>query len=208
MLSLDAAFRSGVAVGLAVAVPIGPMGLLCIQRTLAFGLMAGLAIGLAAATIQVAYGIIAVLGLGPSARAWAGAGATALSLLSAALLFWFGLRILSRKVELGTGEVRGARSLLRAYADALTLGVANPLTVVLFFAVFPALAVVDATRAPALVGGVFAGVIGWYVLLSSAVALCRKRLSQAALNLTNKAAGLVLAGLGILIFANAFGVRL
>ena len=55
-------FFVGVSIGLAVAAPLGPMGLLCIQRTIASGVASGLAIGLAAATVQVTYGTIGVLG--------------------------------------------------------------------------------------------------------------------------------------------------
>ena len=85
-----ATFLAGVGVGLAVAVPIGPMGVLCIQHTLAFGLAAGLSIGLAAATVQVAYSLVAILGLSPTATAMVGTGASLLSALSAATALLFG----------------------------------------------------------------------------------------------------------------------
>jgi threonine/homoserine/homoserine lactone efflux protein len=90
-----ATFLAGVGVGLAVAVPIGPMGVLCIQRTLAFGLVAGLATGLGAATVHLTFGSVAALGLGATMSALFGAGAQGLTCLSAGLLFWFAARILS-----------------------------------------------------------------------------------------------------------------
>ncbi len=200
-----ATFLAGVGVGLAVAVPIGPMGILCIQRTLAFGLAAGLATGLAAATVQVTYGLVAVLGFGPTTTILVTAGVNVLSVASAALLFWFAYRIMTREVALSGSPSGGTFHPARSYRDALTFGFANPLTVVLFFAAFPALTSAEnLLEAPLLVGGVFAGVVGWYVVLSTAVALLRERLSEYALNLTNKAAGLSLAFLGGLMLANVF----
>jgi threonine/homoserine/homoserine lactone efflux protein len=89
-----ATFLAGVGVGLAVAVPIGPMGVLCIQRTLAFGLVAGLATGFGAATVHLAFGSLAALGLGVTATASINTSAQGLTLVSAGLLFWFAARIL------------------------------------------------------------------------------------------------------------------
>ena len=199
-----ATFLAGVGVGLAVAVPIGPMGVLCIQRTLAFGLVAGLATGLAAATVQVSYGLLAVLGLLPATAAFAGAGMNILSVGSAMLLFWFAFRIMRRELTIAQTASAGTGDIVRSYRDALTFGFANPLTVVLFFAAFPALTSADDVReAPLLVGGVFSGVIGWYVVLSSAVALLRQRLSAAALNCFNKVSGIGLASLGLVMLADS-----
>ncbi|WP_188312012.1 LysE family translocator [Salinarimonas soli] len=197
-----ATFLAGIGVGLAVAVPIGPMGILCIQQTLAFGLAAGLATGLAAATVQMTYGLIAVLGFGPAAIG--GAAMSALAVVSAVLLFWFAYRAIRRDVTLAGPAACGPARPTRSYRDALTFGFANPLTVVLFFAAFPALtSAEDLVEAPLLVGGVFTGVAGWYLALSTAVAVLRGRVSGRALNLVNKAAGLMLAVLGSLMLANA-----
>src|SRR5215212_2013033 len=92
-------FLAGVGSGLAVAVPIGPMGVLCIQRTLTFGLAAGLATGLGAATVHLIFGSLAAFGLGAALAAQLGAGAqTLFSVLSASLLLWFAVRTTSRMI--------------------------------------------------------------------------------------------------------------
>ncbi|HEV2558568.1 MAG TPA: LysE family transporter [Microvirga sp.] len=204
-----ATFLVGISIGLAVAVPIGPMGLLCIQRTIAFGLGGGLAIGLAAATVQVAYGTVAVLGFGPTLQNLAGAGA-ALSLASAMLLLWFAYRLVrGQRPAAIAGSPRLRRDLATSYGAALTFGFSNPLTVLLFFAAFPALASADAVAdGPALVGGVFAGAMGWYLVLSGAVAMFRERLSEAAVDLTNKASGAALGFLGLLLIVSTLRTHL
>jgi threonine/homoserine/homoserine lactone efflux protein len=206
MISLPlAAFLAGASVGLTVAAPIGPMGLLCIQRTLALGLAAGLVVGLAAATVHAAYGVLAVVGLSATVTTATDASAQILSLLSGVMLFWFAGRVLRRQVLVNPAPGGKSGELLRSYRNALTFGFSNPLTGVLFFAAFPALATSSSfSEAPALVGGVFAGSIGWFLVLSSAVNALRNRLPARALDVTNKASGLVLAALGLLMITSAF----
>jgi threonine/homoserine/homoserine lactone efflux protein len=200
-------FFVGVSIGLAVAAPLGPMGLLCIQRTIASGVASGLAIGLAAATVQVTYGTIGVLGWTAAPVSIWGRGAELLSLGSAAILLWFAFRVLQQKLQIGSPRCGSPRQMARCYADALTVGVFNPLTVPLFFATLPALAsAADLSEGPALVAGIFAGSSGWYLVLSSAVAFLRHRLSERTIQITNTISGVVLAALGGLMLAAALGL--
>jgi threonine/homoserine/homoserine lactone efflux protein len=69
MFSLIGAFASGVAIGLSIAVPVGPMSVWCIQRTLMDGLWTGLTIGLGAATAHLIYGSLAFLSIGTLTQA-------------------------------------------------------------------------------------------------------------------------------------------
>jgi threonine/homoserine/homoserine lactone efflux protein len=199
-----ATFLAGIGVGLAVAVPIGPMGVLCIQRTLAFGLVAGLATGLGAATVHMAFGSVAALGLGATATAWLGSGAQGLSLVSAGLLFWFAARIL-RRATVTDFDLPQPRGWLHSYVSAFLIGLSNPLTILLFVAAIPALtASGDLEAVPVLITGVFLGSITWWAVLSTTISLIRGRLSAGAIGLTNKASGLTLAALGTLMLVNAF----
>jgi threonine/homoserine/homoserine lactone efflux protein len=199
-----ATFLTGIEIGLAVAMPIGPMGLLCIQRTLSFGLLAGLVTGLAAATVQVTYSAIAALGLGATAQTWVGSGATFLSLASALLLLWFALRIMSRRLVISAGPTQELNHLARFYGGGLVVGFTNPMAVLLLLAAVPALASGEEIAViPALVGGVFAGASSWYLALTTVVTLVRERLSVRALEITNVVAALLLAGMGLFMFVNA-----
>jgi threonine/homoserine/homoserine lactone efflux protein len=201
-------FLAGIAAGLFVAVPIGPMGVLCIQRTLTFGLAAGLATGLGAATVHLIFGSLAAVGLSATITAWFSVGAQGLSLLSAGLLFWFAIKMSRRTVVMGS-PLQRREGWLRSYASALAFGLSNPVTVVLLAACLPSLTISDDPKAiPALISGVFLGSVAWWILLSTTVSLVRHRLSARALTLTNKASGLALAGLGVLMLASAFGLKL
>ena len=114
------------------------------------------------------------------------------------------LNIVRRRVLLRTGTPIGRLHFLRSYAGALAVAFANPLTVLLFCAAFPALATTtEATLAPVLVTGVFVGAVGWYTILTTSVALLRNRLSIRALQGINAIAGFLLAGLGAWTLASA-----
>jgi len=203
-----ATFLAGVGVGLTVAVPIGPMGVLCIQKTLAFGLLAGVATGMAAATVHVTYGILAGFGYSQTITAHISAGASVLSLACAAIMFWFAVRTFRRKVVLARVDPGQPLCLLQSYRDALVCGFTNPLTIILFFAAFPALTSADQRiELPFLTFGIFAGAAGWFFILSAAVAVFRSRLPEHRLTLANKAASCVFAVLGCLMIADALGLR-
>jgi threonine/homoserine/homoserine lactone efflux protein len=201
-----ASFAAGVGIGLAVAVPIGPMSILCIQRTLAFGIAAGFITGLGAATVHLAFGSIATLGIGTTLTAWA--DAQALSLVSAGLLFWFAARIMRRATVIGPACPQPERW-LQLYGSTLLFGLSNPMTVLLFAAALPALtARSNPEMAPLLIAGVFLGSITWWICLSTTIALIRTHLSSRMLAFTNKAMGATLAALGTFIVLSAFGLKL
>jgi threonine/homoserine/homoserine lactone efflux protein len=192
-------FARGLLIGLSIAAPVGPIGVLCIRRTLADGRLAGLATGLGAATADAAYGAIAGFGL------------TVVTRLLLAHEFWIrligGLFLcyLGVKTFVGTpaerpAAVAGGRSLAGAYTSALALTLTNPLTILSFVAIFAGMgAGVAGGTAPAaalLVLGVLIGSALWWLILTGAVGLLRSRLTVARLRWVNRISGLVLLVFG------------
>lgn len=199
-----AAFHAGFSVGLAVAVPIGPMGLLCIQRTLAAGLAAGLVTGLGAATVQAAYGAAVITGIQASMIATIEAGTPVLRLVSAAILMMFSARLLCRTVALDGGRLEAGRHLPACYRDALILGLANPLTLILLTAVIPVFRGPDnGADLPAILLGMFCGSVAWWLILTASVSLLRARMDAGVLKRINVAAGLILGLLAVGIAVQA-----
>lgn len=189
-----AALFSGIGIGFTVAAPIGPMGMLCIQRTLASGMATGLATGFGAATVHLAYSAFAVLGLGALAQPWVEANAVGFGIVSALTLLWFAIRTHRGSVTLQeTGEFDRVR-LARAYLSAIALGFTNPLTVILFLAALNAFSTQSA--AAPLIAGVFLGSAVWWMVLSTTVATARSRLTPRMLSLSRRFASLMLLGLG------------
>jgi threonine/homoserine/homoserine lactone efflux protein len=188
-----AALFSGIGIGFTVAAPIGPMGMLCIQRTLASGMATGLATGFGAATVHLTYSVLAVLGLGSLAQPWIEANAAGFGIVSALTLLWFAIRTHRSSIVLQEGGIDEVR-LMRAYLSAIALGLTNPLTVVLFLAALHAFSTQSA--APPLVAGVFVGSAIWWTVLSTMVATARSRLTPRILSLSSRFASLMLLGLG------------
>lgn len=188
-----AALISGIGIGFTVAAPIGPMGMLCIQRTLASGMATGLATGFGAATVHLTYSTLAVWGLASLAQPWVEANAAGFGVVSALTLLWFAIRTHRSAIVLQKGETDKVR-LMHAYLSAIALGLTNPLTVILFLAALHAFST-QAAAAP-LITGVFVGSAVWWMMLSTIVAITRSQLTPRMLSLGSRFASLTLLGLG------------
>lgn len=199
-----AAFLRGLLLGFSIAAPVGPIGVLCIRRTLADGRLTGLVSGLGAACADAVYGTIAAFGLTAVARLLIGQQLW-LGLLGGLFLCYLGVQT-ARAKPAAVAAARSARSLSAAFASTFLLTLTNPLTILAFAAVFAGLGLAETVTtgatAAALVGGVFLGSALWWLLLSSGVSLARQRVTPGLLLWINRAAGAV-----ILLFGLAAVVR-
>ncbi len=193
-------FLEGLGVGLAIAAPVGPVGVLCISRTLRHGIWIGLASGLGAAVADGVYGAVAGFGVSSVAEfliAYQGE----LRVLGGAFLLILGLRILIRGPahEAGQPAWSEPRPAL-AFASCFLLTLTNPMTVLAFVAVFAGLGLVEATTrfgtGAVLVLGVFLGSAFWWLALSGLVALLRGRVTPRILIWVNRVSGAILTGFG------------
>lgn len=163
----------GLIIGFSIAAPVGPIGILCIQRTMAKGRIAGLATGLGAATADGIYGCIAGFGLSfisqflINQQLW-------LKLGGGLFLGYLGIRtILAKPKEKAIAS--GSKGLLSDYLSTFLLTLTNPMTILSFTAIFAGLGLAagagDYLAAITLVAGVFLGSAGWWLLLTSGVGL-------------------------------------
>lgn len=193
-----ALFPRGLLIGLAIAAPVGPIGVLCIRRTLAEGRAVGFVSGLGAATADAAYGAVAALGLTGLSAALVGAQ-DAVRLLGGLFLLWLGVRTWRAAPAHRAAEATGI-GLFGAWASTFALTLTNPSTILSFVAVFAGLGLA-AGNGPAeallLVLGVFLGSALWWLLLSGAVSLARGALTPARLVWVNRASAAILVGFGL-----------
>jgi threonine/homoserine/homoserine lactone efflux protein len=184
------------AVGFSIAAPVGPIGLLCIRRTLAGGWWLGLATGMGAATADMVYGLIAAAGLTAVTELLVSARQP-LRFAGGAALIWLGLAFL--RAETPRDRVSTASSgLAAAYAGTFLLTLANPATILSFAAVMAGLGAMSASGETAvLVAGVFVGSALWWLALSTAVSLVRHRLPESVLVWINRASGAAIMVCGI-----------
>jgi threonine/homoserine/homoserine lactone efflux protein len=196
-------FVRGLVVGLAVAAPVGPIGVLCIRRTLADGRLAGLATGLGAATVDAFYGGIAafgvtiISGLLLSQRVW-------IRLIGGLFLCYLGVKTIAAAPAERAAAAAGSPP-LRAYIAAVALTLANPPTILSFTAIFASLGMVTTGKATGaallLVLGVLVGSALWWVLLSSGVAAVRARVTPRLLRWINRLSGALLVAFGVVAIA-------
>jgi threonine/homoserine/homoserine lactone efflux protein len=198
-------FIQALIIGFSVAAPVGPIGILCIEKTLAEGRSSGLATGLGAATADSVYGSIAafgittVSGLLVAQKYW-------LAIIGGLVLFYIGFRVFRSKPK-DRQRLEGKGGILHNYVTTFGLTITNPMTIISFAAFYASFGVNGASRdylsATIFVLGIFLGSSIWWVTLSSIVATFRARITPNILNIINKAAGLVIIGFGAFVLLKA-----
>jgi threonine/homoserine/homoserine lactone efflux protein len=189
----------GAVIGFSIAAPVGPIGVLCIRRTLAEGRASGLVSGLGAATADALYGCIAGFGLTfissflVSQQAW-------LRLCGGVFLCYLGLKTLLAKP--GTqAAIANGHGLVGAYVSTFFLTLTNPMTIISFAMIFAGLGLAGTSgnylSAGVLVSGVFFGSSLWWLMLSGGVARVREKFSPQGLRWVNKIAGTIIIGFGL-----------
>jgi threonine/homoserine/homoserine lactone efflux protein len=197
----------GLIIGLSIAAPVGPIGVLCIRRTLTEGRLYGLVSGLGAATADAIYGCVAGFGLTfisgflVQQQAW-------LRICGGLFLCYLGVRSFLATPAEKQAAIRG-KGLLGAYASTFVLTLANPMTILSFAAVFAGLGLVesgDYVSAGAMVLGVFLGSGLWWLFLSGVTGVFEKRITPKVLRLINRFAGTIIIGFGVVALLSVIGL--
>ena len=193
-------FIKGFIIGLSIAAPVGPIGILCIQRTLADGHVRGLVTGLGAATADALYGFIAAFGLTfisnflVDQTIW-------FRIIGGIFLCYLGIRSFLKKHQAQSASASKNNN-LSAYGTTFFLTLTNPMTILFFAGIFAGLGIVSESihyaSAGLMVIGVFSGSAAWWLILSGATAFFRHKISLDKLALVNKISGTI-----ILIFGAA-----
>jgi threonine/homoserine/homoserine lactone efflux protein len=188
----------GLAIGFSIAAPVGPIGVLCIRRSLLEGRQAGLATGLGAATADALYGCVAAFGLTAISNALVGHRSW-LGFLGGLFLCYLGVRTFMSSPAARVAETQG-RGLLSAYLSTLFLTLTNPMTILSFVAVFAGFGLGSSPNylaAGLLVAGVFIGSALWWLLLSSGVGSLQSRVGSGWMQAINRLSGCIICTFGI-----------
>lgn len=181
-------------IGLAIAAPVGPIGVLCIQRTLTYGMLRGFVSGIGAATADALYGCLIAFGLSALSELLLEVS-DVLGLLGALFLFYLGIRVLkSSAPPRFTGQyVNAYGGLLRDYLTTFVLTLANPLTILAFIGIFSGMdREMTGSASWITVLGVFAGSAGWWLILSGSVGLLRASIKPDLFIWINRLSGCVI----------------
>ena len=190
-------FLASLLIGLSIAAPVGPIGLLTIQRSLEHGPRAGLATGLGAAAADAVYGAIGAFGV-TSLVAWLLGLKPWLALFGGTYLLWLAWKIATQPAVSSIGGRPPETSLWRCAAGTFALTLSNPTTILSFMAVFGALAGRAPAASPwAMVAGVLVGSALWWLILAAGVGWLRERFDAGWQRAVNLASAALLGGLGL-----------
>jgi len=199
----------GILIGIMVAVPVGPLGLLCINRALATGALCGLFSGLGVATADALAAGIAALGIS-LVSGFLTDHQVLLRLGGGCLLCYLGLKIYRTKpaVQTPSGNVNG---LAAAYATTFLLTLSNPVTILSFIAIYAGWQVESLhghyLAAAVLTLGVFCGSALWWVLLFLGMTTFPDRFSLQTLGWIHRVSGALITGFGLVLLLSLSPLR-
>jgi threonine/homoserine/homoserine lactone efflux protein len=197
---MDTSFLlKGLVIGFSIAAPVGPIGVLCIRRTLTGGRILGLLSGLGAATADAIYGCVAGFGMTFISsflihqKMWLG-------MVGGLFLCYLGLKTFLAKPAEQASSAASAGS-IGAYASTFFLTLTNPMTILSFAAIFAGLGIGSSRgnylSAAVLVLGVFTGSSLWWLALSIGFSTIRSKFNPQGLRWVNRVSGVVISGFGL-----------
>ena len=199
-------FVRGLVIGFAIAAPVGPIGVMCVQRTLNRGVVFGFVSGLGAATADACYGLIAAFSL-TAALSFMADQRVWFSLLGGIYLCYLGIRAF-RTVPAASDNNSRASGRRQAYLSIFFLTLTNPMTIFSFAAIFAGFGLGntrgDYFSAASLVGGVFLGSTAWWFILSGFSGLFRQKFTSVHLRWVNRVSGTVIVGFGVYILSRTW----
>lgn len=204
-------------IGLSIAAPVGPIGLLCIRRTLADGRRAGLMTGLGAAFADGVYGAVAAFGLS-AVSAFLIDQQNVMRIGGGLFLIYLGLGILrskpaERAADSNRSESGAGSSDLGMLFSTFFLTLTNPMTILSFIAIFSGLGLAGGVAsygaaAPLLtVAGVFTGSALWWLMLTFALSRLKVLSRPGNLIWINRLSGLIILVFGLMALWQGFAAR-
>lgn len=202
-------FLKGLLLGFSIAAPVGPIGILCIRRTLQYGRLSGFFSGLGAAVADAIYAVMAAFGLSYithlliEEQFW-------LRLIGGAFLIYLGWKTFRAEPHVEAKNVTHT-TLFNDFVSTFFLTITNPLTILSFLAVFAGLGLSSTSGSYldslTLVLGVFLGSAFWWLLLSEGVTFFRAKVSQQMMLWINRTAGVIILGFGIGALLSIFAMK-
>ncbi|KRQ86166.1 leucine export protein LeuE [Caloramator mitchellensis] len=190
----------GFIVGFSVAAPVGPIGVLCIQRSLSKGKKSGFFSGLGAATADAIYGFIAAFGLTFISN-FLIRQRRLIGLLGGVFLIYLGIKTFISNPAEKPEKTNEGEKFIDDYLSTFLLTLTNPMTIMSFLAIFAGLGLsrekADYASATTMVTGVFLGSTTWWFLLSNGVNIFKEKINIKALKIINILSGTAIISFGI-----------
>lgn len=183
-------------IGISIAAPVGPIGVLCIRRSLTNGRLAGFVSGMGAASADMVYGALAAFGL-TAVTGLLVDNAFWLKIAGGLFMLYLGIKTFRERPSEKAAKVE-TDGLGGMYLSTFLLTIANPMTILSFAAIFAGTMLAQNIGSPSvMVAGVFAGSATWWLTLSFTVGILRDRLASAHMIWINRFSGTVIAAFGL-----------
>ena len=198
----------GIILGLTVSMPLGPIGIILINRTIKRGMLSGVFSGLGLATADTLLAVLAALGF-TVILSFINEERFIISIIAGLIIIGIGLKIyLSNPVKDIRNREKANKSLWRDYYSVFVLSISNPYTIFIFVAFFSGVHIggnVKPELVPFfLVPGVLIGTITWWFFLSYFVSRFKKNIRLRVIVRVNKVAGIVVIVIGIIVLLSVF----
>ena len=202
----------GFIVGIGASIPLGPLGILCVQKTLSKGRNSGLITGLGSAASDTFYAGISLLGLAfiqnliKEQKDW-------IMLIGGIIIVLIGIKIYLTNPLKQVKQNNGNKKRLEDFFEAFFMTITNPGAIFLIIGLF-AVVGIDVTSGEtskfkifSILWGVFGGATFWWFILSTTINVFRKKFRLKQLIMVNKVSGIIIAVLGIIsVISGAFGI--
>lgn len=199
-------FVKSLVIGFSIAAPVGPIGLLCMQRSLKRGFGSGLATGLGAASADTIYGLLGALGFAGLALS-APSLAVLLKVVGGAFLVWLAWSIVRDVLKSKhAAQVEASAAVTRDFLTAFGLTLSNPMTILAFIAIFAALDPLSGQQqadggmwlaTSSMLAGVFLGSAAWWLCLSGLTAALGKKMPVSFMRVISSISAIAIATFGI-----------
>lgn len=193
-------FGKGLVLGFSVAAPVGPIGILCMDRSLRHGKLSGFSTGMGAAAADTVYGAIAAIGIA-SVMGFLAGYERELRFVGGLLLLIVAWRMYITPPPVFQQRAPGQkRPLLRLFTESFVLTISNPMTILGFMAVYAGLGI-QAENMQAIcvvLTGVFLGSAAWWLSLSVGTVLLRQKLTPKFLARFSRGAGIMIGLFGLI----------
>jgi threonine/homoserine/homoserine lactone efflux protein len=208
MLPFIEILLKGILLGLAVSMPLGPIGIILINRTIKRGMLSGFFSGLGLASADTLLAVLAALGFNVI-LSFINQERFIISVIAGLIIIGIGLKIfVSNPVKDIRNREKANKSLWRDYYSVFVLSVTNPYTIFIFVAFFSGVHIngnVKPELVPFfLIPGVLIGTITWWFFLSYFVSRFKKNIRLRVIVRVNKMAGIVVIVIGVLVLLSVF----
>lgn len=185
-------------IGIAIAAPVGPIGMLCIRKTLEIGLIGAIAVGLGAALADSAYGLVAALGL-TAVSHFLLEKAVYIKLIGGVFLLYLAYKELKAKPSSADVTVGKNKNMSKLTAEVFFLTLTNPATILSFIGIFASIGggATSTTEMFLLVIGIFLGSMTWWLFLGTLIIKIKHKLPESWIHRIRYLSAIILGGFGL-----------